>query len=319
MKALLTGITGNLGYEVSLDLIRRGVDLIPCVRPGRADILLANATKFEQIVECDLTEKDIEFSGDVDCIIHCAGIVHFREANNKNEAMMHRVVALAKKLNVSVYFVSTAFVYRQDGSTTNFNNKYEQDKFNAEQVLIKSGLTYSIFRPSVLTGHSRTGEIRNFSGFYQIARAFVSAIESVKAKDQVLRFPKMPGESNMVPVDQAAASIGESIHNNRLETLYVTNPEPPRSEWVLEETLKFFNLRDNVRILDVPFKEFGGLNLTEEEGALYRISQHFSPYWSMDYTFPPTICKKNLIDHDYMVKMLTFFQDSENSHGQRKH
>lgn len=319
MKALLTGITGNLGYEVSLDLIKHGADLIPCIRPGRNNILLAHPTKFERIVECDLTEKDIEFSGEVDCIIHCAGIVHFREAHNKNEVMMHRVVELAKKLNVPVHFVSTAFVYRPDGAAEKFNNRYEQDKFNAEQVLLKSGLPHSIFRPGILTGNSRTGEIINFSGYYQIVRAFVTAVQSSVAKNQMLRFPKMLGESNMVPVDQAAVSIGKAIRDNRLETLYVTNPAPPRSEWVLDETLRFFNLRDSVKILDVSFQEFGGLNLTEEEAALYRLSQHFSPYWSMDYVFPPSICEGNIINHDYMVKALTFFRDSENSHGQKTH
>ena len=319
MKALLTGITGNLGYEVSLDLVQRGVAIIPCVRPGRTDVLLTHPTKFEHIVECDLAENDIDFLGDVDCIIHCAGIVHFREAHNKNEEMMHRIVVLAEKLNVPVHFVSTAFVYRPDGNTTSFNNRYEQDKFNAEQVLVKSGVPHSIFRPGVLTGHSHMGELRNFSGFYQIARAFVSAIQSAKIKNQALRFPRMLGESDMVPVDQAAAGIGKAICNNRLETLYVTNPAPPRSEWVLDETLRFFNLRDSVKILDVSFQEFGGLDLTEEEAALHRVSQHFSPYWSMDYAFPSSICEGNLITHDYMVKALTFFRDSENSHGQKTH
>ncbi len=315
MKALLTGITGNLGYEVALDLVQHGFDLIPCIRPGMSDALPVQKTKFEQIIECDLTEKEIEFSDQVDCIIHCAGVVHFREAHNKNEMMMYRVVALAEKLNVPVYFVSTAFVYRPEGKVECFNNRYEQDKYNAEQVLVKSGVPHGIFRPAVLTGNSRTGEIRNFSGFYQIVRAFVSAVQSASAKNSVLRFPKMLGESNMVPVDQAAVSIGKAIRDNRLETLYVTNPAPPRSGWALDETLRFFNLLDGVKILDVSFQEFGGMDLTEEEAALYRVSQHFSPYWSMDYPFPPSICEDNLINHDYMIKALTFFRDSEHSHG----
>src|SRR3989344_2844405 len=319
MKALLTGITGNLGHEVSLDLLQCGAAIIPCVRPGRTDVLLTHPTKFEHIVECDLAENDIDFLGDVDCIIHCAGIVHFREAHNKNEEMMHRIVVLAEKLNVPVHFVSTAFVYRPDGNTTSFNNRYEQDKFNAEQVLLKSGLPHGVFRPSVLTGNSRTGEIRNFSGFYQIARAFVSAIQSARTRNRVLRFPRMLGTSNMVPVDQAAAGIGEAIHGNQSGILYVTNPDPPRSEWVLEETLKFCNLLDSVRMLDVSFQEFGGLGLTEEETELYKISRHFHAYWSMGYTFPPTILERNFIDQDYMVKILTLFLGSEDSHEKNIH
>ena len=321
MKVLLTGITGNLGYEISLDLFQRGVTLIPCVRPGKTEILSFHPVKFEQVVECDLTGgEEINFTDKVDCIVHCAGVVHFRRAGNKNEQMMRKVLTLANQLKVPIHFVSTAFVYRPNAEDRNFNNDYERDKFNAEQLLKKSEVPYSIFRPSVLTGHSRTGEVRNFNGFYLIVRAFLSAIHAAKAKNQVLRFPRMLGESNMVPVDQAAASIGKAIQQNQPETLYVTNPAPPRSEWVLEETLNFFNVRDSLKIMDISPQEFGTLNLTEEEAALHRFSAHFSPYWSMKYGFPASICTSSLIDHDYMVKALTFFRDSEHfSHGQRTH
>ncbi|GEM_PF-1338650 len=321
MKVLLTGITGNLGHEVSLDLAQRGINLIPFVRSGKSKTISSHPIHFEEVIEGDLTEeREISFSGSVDCIVHCAGAVHFRDVRNKNERMMLRVIELAKGLGVPVYAVSTAFLYRPPGKGGDFNNNYEKDKFNAEQLLKKSGVPHGIFRPSVLTGHSRTGEIRNFSGFYLIVRAFISAIRTARTKNQVLRFPRMLGESNMVPVDQAAESIGKAIQENRLEVLYVTNPTPPRSEWVLDETLDFFNIRDSVKIVDISFQEFGNLNLTEEEAALYRFSGHFSAYWSTEYAFPPSICTRNLIDHNYLVKALTFFRDSEHfSHGQRTH
>ena len=306
MKALLTGISGNLGYEISLDLAKRGVSLIPCVRPGKTGTLLTCPIKFQQVIESDLIAEDIEFYDAVDCIIHCAGVVHFREAGNKNEEMMLHVIALAHKLNTPIHFVSTAFVYRADGTDT-FNNQYEQDKFKAEQLLIKSGVPHSIFRPSILTGHSRTGEIRNFSGFYLMARAFITAVQAARAGNRILRFPRMFGESNMVPVDQAAICIGNAIFDNQSGISYVTNPKPPHAQWVLEETLDFFNVRDSMKILDVSFREFGDLELTNEEATLYRFSEHFSPYWSMEYAFPPGVCIKNLINHDYMVRALTFF------------
>jgi len=308
MKALLTGITGNLGYEVSLDLIKRGVTVIPCVRIGKSGALSFHPSKFEEVVECDLAEGgEIKFSGNIDCIVHSAGVVHFRDAKDKNEQMMRAVLKLAEKLRVPVYFVSTAFIYRPPGENTDFHNSYEKDKFNAEQLLTGSNVPYAIFRPSVLTGHSRTGEVRNFSGFYLIVRAFISAVRASKAKNHILRFPRMTGESNMVPVDQAAESIGEAIQENQLETFYVTNPAPPQSEWVFDETLNFYNVHDSVTITDISFQEFGKLDLTEEEIALHRFSSHFSPYWSMEYTFPPSVCSRNLIDHDYLMRVLAFF------------
>ncbi len=320
MKVLLTGITGNLGHEVSLDLARRGAALIPFVRPGKGEVISSHPVHFEEVVEGDLTEEgEIRFSSSVDCIVHCAGSVHFRDAGNKNEKMMLQVIRLAKKLGVPIYAVSTAFVYRPPGAAREFNNSYEKDKFLAEQALVASGIPHTIFRPSVLTGNSRTGEIQNFSGYYLIVRAFLVAIRKAIEHDRVLRFPRMTGESNMVPVDQAAEHIGKTILDGRLgETFYITNPAPPRSEWVLDETLKFHGVRNSLTILDIPFQEFGKLDLTEEEDVLYQFASHFSPYWSMEYEFPPSVCMRNLIDHDYLTKILTLYRNAEQfAHGQK--
>lgn len=310
MKVLLTGITGNLGYEVSLELIKHGIEVVPCVRPGKGKALSFHPSKFDEVVECDLTEvKEIEFSGNIDCIIHCAGIVHFREAENKNEQMMLAVIKLAKKLKVPVYFISTAFVYRPIGTKIDFNNAYEKDKFNAEELLKNSHVPHGIFRPSVLTGHSQTGQIRNFSGFYTIVQAFLVAARASRARGHRLRFPRMTGESNMVPVDQAAESIVKAIQGNCLETIFITNPEPPKSEWVLDNVLNFYKIRDIVNIMDISFEEFGALDLTEEETTLYRLSSHFNPYWSMKYKFPPSVYSRNLISRDYLARALKFFHE----------
>lgn len=313
MKVLLTGITGNLGYEVSLDLIRRGITVIPCVRPEKSKILSFHPSKFKEVVECNLAEKtEIKYRGNIDGIVHCAGVVHFRDAKNKNEQMMRTVVNLAEKLNVPIYFISTAFIYRPPGANIDFHNAYERDKSNAEELLRKSAVRYGIFRPSVLTGHSHTGEIRNFSGFYFMVQALIDAIRASKAMNHTLRFPKMTGKSNMVPVDQAAESIGKAIQGNRLETLYITNPEPPRSEWVLNEVINFYNVHDSVKVMDISFEKFDTLqDITKEEAALHRFFSHFRPYWSMQYIFPPSVCANNLINHDYLMRILNFF------HGQR--
>ncbi len=321
MKVLLTGITGNLGHELAADLLGRGVEIVPVVRPGKTQFAVDALKRFENVVEADLmNDGRIEFDVTADCIVHCAGITHFRDSGNANERMMYKMVGLAREKKIPLYFVSTAFVYRPPWDTTDFNNSYEKDKYRAEQVLGASSIPHGIFRPSVLTGNSHTGEIQNFSGYYLMVRAFLSAARKAIEHGRLLRFPKMTGESNMVPVDQAAESIGKAIQQNRLETLYVTNPAAPRSEWILEETLNFFNVRDSLKIMDISLQEFGSLNLTEEEAALYRFSAHFSPYWSMEHAFPASICTRNLINHDYLMKALTFFRDSKHfSHGQKTH
>jgi len=309
MRALLTGITGNLGYEVAL--IRRSIAVIPLVRREKADALHLYPMNFEDRVIADLLEPTgIAYSKPIDCIVHCAGNVHFRDADDKNQQMMRQVITLARQHHVPVHFVSTAFVFRPKGTTAGFNNNYEQDKYQAEELLRTSGVPHSILRPSILTGNSETGVLRNFTGYYLIVKAFLRAVEAACAQSRSVRFPNMMGRSDVVPVDQAAERVGEIVSHGRLETIYITNPEPPAANWMLSETLGFFGLQDWVKVIDIPFDEFGNEQLTDEEAALYRYAQNFKPYWSMDYRFPDSDCIENLIDSAYMNRALSVFRDS---------
>lgn len=319
MRVLLTGITGNLGYEVFLDLLQRGITVIPCVRSTKDDAPTLPSESFEEMVECDLLEeKDINYSGDIDCIVHCAGIVAFKSAGDKNERMLRTIINFAKRKKASLFFVSTAYTYRPPGEAVTFNNSYEKDKFNAEQLLLASNTAHAILKPSVITGHSRTGAIRNFSGYYLIARAFFLAVQKARENKRVLRFPKMTGTSNMIPVDQVAVHIGTALEQNQLGTIYLTNPIPPLSEWVLNETLNFYNMQQNVHMINTPFQDFGKLSLTQEEAELYHFTSHFNPYWSTNHNFPQSVCTENKIDHTYMMKVLTFFNNSKH-HEERIH
>lgn len=318
MKTLLTGITGNLGYEIASDLARRDFIVVPIIRPSRKENESGLQANFKEVVYSDLTgADDIQYDGTADCIIHCAGIVHFRNAGNANEQMMIKVASLAQRFKIPLYFISTAFVYRPAGENESFNNSYEKDKWQAEQVLIKSGVPHAIFRPSILVGNSETGKIQNFNGYYLVIKAFLSAIEHSTKQGLKLRFPKLSGKANMVTVDQAARSIGNAIEKARSETLFVSNPNPPTADWVLNKTLEVFGVQDQIEFMDCSFEEFDKLNLTEIEKNLYKFGAHFNPYWSLAYNFPETICTDNLITEEYLAKTPDYFRKSQNqSNGQ---
>jgi len=311
MRVLLTGITGNLGHELALWLLRNNIEIIPCVRSGSIDKI---CKYFPRAVEVDLTKGNIGKINDVDCIIHCAGVVHFQKAGNQNESMMSRIINFSRPKNIPIYHVSTAFVYRPD-NTVGFNNIYELDKYNAERVLLESGIPHAIFRPSVLVGSSQDGSIRNLSGYYSIVETFLDAIKMSRLHKRSMRFPRMRGESNIVPVDIAADIIGNKILQEQRGIVYITNPAPPSSMWTLSETLDFFHIPRDIEILDIPFEEFGQLHLTPEEECVYRFSQHFNPYWSIHFKFPETACPNLRIDHLYMIKILNYFQKIKNIHA----
>lgn len=310
MKVLITGITGNLGYEVALNLKSRGITLIPIIRPGKnADF---NTTKilFKEVIENDLLKNVPIISSSADCIVHCAGNIHFRNSDNSNEKMTTKLVGLAKDLQIPFYLVSTAYIYRPPDMRESFNNAYELDKHRSEQVLKKSGISYGIFRPSVLVGNSKSGIIQNFSGYYSIVKAFYKALMSSKQNGKKLRFPNLQGTSNLVPVDQAAFYIGNEIQNLKMSTVYITNPKPPKASWVLNETVNFLNLSDTLNLVECAFEDFETLHLTFEEKSLYEFIKHFYPYWSISYDFPSSACQENLITHTYLYKTLTFLNDS---------
>ena len=311
MKVLLTGINGNLGHEVALDLDRRGFKIVPIIRTGKNVDLNTGKISFTKVIHNNLlSDEELKFSGSADCIVHCAGNIQFHDVGNSNEKMTMKLIKLAKKLHIPLYLISTAYIYRPPGVNQVSNNAYELDKFRSEQVLISSGIKYGIFRPSVLVGNSKSGEIQNFSGFYSIVKAFLKTLKGSKRKGKKLRFPNLPGKSNLVPVDQAAYYITNEVQNLRLRTLFITNPNPPQASWVFKETLDFFSFTDTINLVESTFEDFGKLDLSPEEQSLYEFIKYYYPYWSITYNFPPSICKENLIDHDYLVKTLTFLNSS---------
>ena len=303
MKVILTGITGNLGYEVAIELMRRGVEVVPLVRGSLPHGLSRDPAR---VIVGDLADgPEINFLGNVDAIVHCAGVVRFQEANGVNEKMMHKVLKLARGLKTPVYYASTAFLYRPPHTAFVPRNSYEEDKWRAEQALITSKIPYAIFLPSILTGSSANGAIRNFSGYYLVAQAFRSAIERSTVP---VRFPRLSGTTNVVPVDQAAQSIVSVVQKSGSGMFYITNPAPSTFVWFLTETLTHFGLDDRLQFIDCSFKDFEKLPLTDTERELVQFGKNFHPYWALDYPFPPSLCTENLVDHNYVRRILNYYQ-----------
>ena len=100
-----------------------------------------------------------------------------------------------------------------------FFSNYEESKYEAERVVRESGVPYSIFRPGMVVGDSKTGEIKTFNTVYALFKLYL------KGK---LRF--IPTNSsltlNMVPVDYVAHAISNLSFNQEAEgrTFHLTAP-----------------------------------------------------------------------------------------------
>ncbi|WP_067689198.1 SDR family oxidoreductase [Nocardia jejuensis] len=106
------------------------------------------------------------------------------------------------------------------------NSPYHRTKFEAEKLVREShGLRWRVYRPAIVVGDSRTGEMDKIDGPYY----FFPAIASLAALPSELPLP-LPdlGATNIVPVDYVAAAMVELVTKPGMigRTFHLTNPDP---------------------------------------------------------------------------------------------
>ncbi len=163
MKVLITGANGFLGQHLSVFLH----DSFKIVATGRGRNRLPSAFQ-GKYVSCRLEDELAvhEYLGpeEADVIIHCAAMSKPDECNANREACIasnvlatENIIKLARKTSAFVVFISTDFVFGDDGphaedalpSPLNF---YGHTKLMAEKIVEESGLPYAIVRPVFIYG-----------------------------------------------------------------------------------------------------------------------------------------------------------------------
>lgn len=108
MKYLITGASGQLGYDVKRNLLSRGV--------AEADIAAPHAAEMD-IADSEAVEKYVEnFHPDV--IIHCAAYTNVDGAESDEDTCRKvnvdgtkNLVAAAKKVDAKILYISTDYVF----------------------------------------------------------------------------------------------------------------------------------------------------------------------------------------------------------------
>ena len=115
-----------------------------------------------------------------------------------------------------------------------FHNPYEETKYEAELLVrrAQADLPATVYRPSIVVGDSRTGEIDRFEGPYALAILLVASPVAVPLP--------LPGDAvaplNVVPVDfavAAALAIG-SDPRGAGRTVHLVDPSPLSARRVYE-------------------------------------------------------------------------------------
>lgn len=121
-----------------------------------------------------------------------------------------------------------------------FNNTYEQSKFEAEKLAQgykKQGLPTAIFRPSVITGDSITGEVNNFQMLYQFLHILSLELFEELPINKTVRY-------GLVPVDYVAKAISlvsSNDYNNK--TYHLVNPNTISFNLFLDVAVDYFGFR----------------------------------------------------------------------------
>ncbi len=153
MKILVTGYSGQLGYDVVKELKKRNID---CIGTTRKDFSLTDT----------VTMKDFILNYQPDAVIHCAAYTAVDKAEDEEELCRsvntdatRELAKICKQIDAKMMYISTDYVFPGDG--TDFyevndakqpQNVYGQTKFDGELAVQEILEKYFIVRISWVFG-----------------------------------------------------------------------------------------------------------------------------------------------------------------------
>ena len=260
----VTGFPGFIGRRLVRRLAERtrgeGAKLLLLVQSH--SVAAARAALAQDGIDAELLEGDVEqmhlgLSGaefkalgrDVTDVWHLAARAHLdvpraelRRVNVEGTRNVLDLAHAARRLR-RLNHLSTAYVSgdrvgvileEELAMGQRFHNAYEETKFEGERLVrrAQADLPATIYRPSVVVGDSRTGEIDRFEGPYALAILLVASPVTVPLP--------LPGDAlaplNVVPVDfvvEAALAIGDDPRGAG-RTVHVVDPSPLSARRVYE-------------------------------------------------------------------------------------
>lgn len=269
-EIFLTGATGFIGKRVARALLEKGRKLALLCRPAsthRLDPLLADLPKKApkpRVVLGDLEKPDLGLSGEnkkrlkdsVGEIYHLAATYDIgmcqEDADCTNVEGTRRMLDLAAQLpellcfhNVSTLAVAGDYpghFHEKDLDVgQEFDHAYGRSKYQAEKLVRESGLPANVYRPGVVVGDSRTGEMDKVDGPYFV----FNVLNGLRRVPGIRRMPMIVPRENdtffhVVPVDFVVASMVElaSQANDPGRTYHLMDPNPMTYRDFYASTLK---------------------------------------------------------------------------------
>ncbi|MFH1809676.1 MAG: SDR family oxidoreductase [Pseudomonadota bacterium] len=235
-----------LTQEKFLEKARESLAGLPADQSSRAQILAGDIVAMDMGLSGDEYRQVVD---EVTDIYHLAAIYYLgvpkRELYRVNVDGTRQVLDLARECTHLARFnhFSTCFVSgTRVGVITEeeldqgqgFRNEYERTKFLGEKLVqdARDELPITIFRPSIVVGDSRTGEIDQFRGIYHFGILIVASPVAVPVPLPVEGVAPL----NMVPIDYVVSACHRISLDPRAigRTFHVVDPNPLSSRMVYE-------------------------------------------------------------------------------------
>lgn len=255
-RYLLTGATGFLGRHLLTRLLARpDAEVLALVRPAsipRWERRLARLDGAERVrtlpgdIASDrlgLNDATIaELRGTVDHVVHLAALYDMTATDAANEeinvAGTRRVVATAAELEAGcLHHVSSVAVageyageFREDmfDEGQRLPSPYHRTKFEAERVVREQdAVPWRVYRPAIVVGDSRTGEMDKVDGPYYFFPLF-AALGQLPAVGHLPVVGPDLGATNVVPVDYVADALDALVAADGLDgrAFHLVHPRP---------------------------------------------------------------------------------------------
>jgi thioester reductase-like protein len=342
-QIFITGATGFVGAHlvhrlleqdnIHLNLLVRGSEKKSA--NDRILDLLKNKTDMERITvyDGDVSKENFgldqivwnELTTKINTIYHSAASIHFllplekaREINVQGTETVLKLGNACQENGVLelLCHISTAYVcgkiphFKETDLEMNqsFNNNYEKSKLEAEVLVneaIQKGLPAIIFRPSIISGNSKTGEItENSITFELMTQLSVYRLEDFLGNET--------SSLNIISVDYLVNSllyISEN-HDNLGKTFNITN----NSNINLRQMLEIFSSLLNIKCPElIPFDK-----QTTASRKSQLVLRPFLGYYEIGHTFDNSQARQALeasdicnpsIDYDFFSRIVAFCRE----------
>ncbi len=262
MAYFVTGATGFIGSNLLPKLFKRKGKIYVLVRSGskkKLNSLLEklNAPKNRVVaITGDLTKNNLgvskknrdELKGKINHMFHLAAIydmkASFEEQEAANVGGSRSAIGFAEQVNAKCFHHVSSIaaaglyngVFREDmfDEAEGLDNPYFKTKHESEGVVRREcKVPFQIYRPAMVLGHSKTGEIDKIDGPYYFFKLIQKMRKMLPSWMPTLGLEG--GRLNMVPVDYVVDAMDHIAHTKGQhgKCFHLTDPKPRKIGEVL--------------------------------------------------------------------------------------